>query len=223
VRNNGLFKYIFWDLDGTLTQSEFGVLDSVIYALEKMKKDVPSWDYLKQFIGPPLFYSFTHFCGMSDDEADAAITFYREFYETEGLYKSPLYDGIKDVLDKLGQAGKTLICVTSKPFEMAGKVLENTGILNCFAKIIGPEKSDRNSDKAAMLAKAIKYCSDIEKEDAKKYCVMIGDRHFDMEGAKANDIAALGVLYGYGSRDELVESGADFIAETTGEILKLVL
>ena len=109
------YKYIFFDLDGTITKSEFGIIRSARVALEKMGIDSSSEsdDDMKKFIGPPLFNSFHDFYGMSEEDAEKAVAYYREYYEVSGLFDAPLYDGIKELVDKLFAHGKKLFVVTS--------------------------------------------------------------------------------------------------------------
>ncbi len=212
------YSHIFFDLDGTLTQSEYGVVDSVIYALRRMGIEADSRESLKRFIGPPLFESFREFYHMSQEEADRAVAYYREIYEAEGIYQSPLYEGVEEMLAALQKAGKHLFVVTSKPEQMAEKVLASLNIRKYFDGIAAPGAGDRHSDKAVLIENALKAGGSPDRAEA----IMVGDRHFDIQGAVTAGIDSAGVLYGYGSREELEKAGADFLADQPMGIVELL-
>ncbi len=211
------FSYVLFDLDGTLIQSEFGIIDSAVYALEKCGIAVEDRSTLKKFIGPPVYTSFTEFYGFDEARALQAVAWYREYYEREGVYAAPLYDGVRQMLTELKAAGKKLALVTSKPLEMAEVVLAHHGIRDFFMTVSAPDKKERFSIKEKLTAAALDALGVRDKRDA----VMVGDRRFDMEGAKGASIAAIGVLYGYGSAEELLQAGAAALARTPGEVTAL--
>lgn len=218
------YRYIFFDLDGTLTQSEFGIVDSVTYALRKFGIEGESREKLKQFIGPALFESFQNLYHFNKEDADRAVVYYREFYEAEGIYMSPLYDGVEKMLRDLDEKGKELYVVTAKPQEMAEKVLRHTGILGYFQGVIGPDRSARKTDKASLIRRAFELLSK-EADNIDRIAeqsLMVGDRHYDMEGAAEAGVDSMGVLYGYGSRQELCWSGASYLAETPPEVTERI-
>ena len=218
------YRYIFFDLDGTLTQSEFGIVDSVTYALRKFGIEGESREKLKQFIGPALFESFQNLYHFNKEDADRAVVYYREFYEAEGIYMSPLYDGVEKMLRDLDEKGKELYVVTAKPQEMAEKVLRHTGILGYFQGVIGPDRSARKTDKASLIRRAFELLSK-EADNIDRIAeqsLMVGDRHYDMEGAAEAGVDSMGVLYGYGSRQELCWSGASYLAETPPEVTEMI-
>ena len=213
-----------FDLDGTLTQSEFGIVDSVTYALRKFGIEGESREKLKQFIGPALFESFQNLYHFNKEDADRAVVYYREFYEAEGIYMSPLYDGVEKMLRDLDEKGKELYVVTAKPQEMAEKVLRHTGILGYFQGVIGPDRSARKTDKASLIRRAFELLSK-EADNIDRIAeqsLMVGDRHYDMEGAAEAGVDSMGVLYGYGSRQELCWSGASYLAETPPEVTEMI-
>lgn len=212
------YSHIFFDLDGTLTKSEFGVIDSVIYALRRMGIEEENRESLKRFIGPPLFESFREFYQMSEADADRAVAYYREIYEAEGIYQSPLYEGVEEMLDALKKAGKHLVVVTSKPDKMAEKVLSSLKIRTYFDGVAAPENQDRHSDKSVLIGKALQMCGLRDGSAA----IMVGDRHFDIDGAVTAGIDSVGVLYGYGSLDELEGAGASFLAESPAGLVELL-
>ena len=213
------YEYIFFDLDGTITQSEFGIIRSARVALEKMGVDSSSEsdDDMKKFIGPPLFNSFHDFYGMSEEDAEKAVTYYREYYEVSGLFDAPLYDGIKELVDKLFADGKKLFVVTSKPAEIAKRIIEHFGLDSKFVSVIGPDRSERSPSKKELIERAISENS----IDDKSKVVMIGDRKYDIEGANEVGVDSVGALYGYGSYEELKTAGATYIVEVPEEIYEI--
>lgn len=214
------YRYLFFDLDGTLTQSEYGVLDSVMYALEKFGIHTEDREELKKFIGPALFESFRNFYGFDVEDAERAVAFYREHYERDGIYRTPLYEGVEEMLRALSEMGKQLFVVTAKPQEMAEVVLHNLGIRQYFREVIGPGRGEQHTDKAALIRRALDLLA--QDGDRVEKSLMIGDRNYDIEGANQTGVDSIGVLYGYGSRQELVRAGATYLVQTPGEIALLV-
>ncbi len=212
-----MYKYLFFDLDGTLTQSEFGIINSIIFALNKMGIEVEDRESIKKFIGPPLIKAFKEFYNMSDEDATKAAAIYRECYDGGELFNAPLYEGIKETLRTLHANGKKLYVVTSKPTVFASRIVEHFDILKYFESVIGPELNNKNYSKNELVETAIK-ATDGDKSE----CVMIGDRFYDIDGANANNIDSIGVLYGYGNKEELEKAGATYLAETAKDILGLV-
>ena len=215
-----MYRYVFFDLDGTLTQSEFGIINSVIYALNKMGIEVGDRELVKRFIGPPLMVSFKEFYKMSDEDAEKAASLYRECYNAGEIFNAPLFDGIEALLKKLTEAGIKLYVVTSKPEVFANRILEYYGIKQFFQKVIGPDLSEKDSSKAKMVKMAMDDTSDDPKTT--EY-VMVGDRFYDIEGAKANGIDSIAVLYGYGNREEFEKAGATHIVNTPEDIARTVI
>lgn len=256
--SSGKYKYLFWDLDGTLTQSEFGIIDSVIYALKRMNIEPESRENLKKFIGPPLYESFKNFYNMTPENAEEAVRLYREFYTKEGVFRAPLYDGISELLEKLTALGYRNMVVTSKPADLADVVVDHNGIKQYFDAIVGPTRAEKHSDKTILIETAMKLCKkegahgvvtpgdilnivqDSDKTDGKnctshdigaaaeineeirRSSVMIGDRHYDINAAVKCGIDSIGVLFGYGSEEELKAAGATYLAETSEKILSLL-
>ena len=229
------FESILFDLDGTLTESGPGITRSVQYALHRMGIEEPDLGKLEPFVGPPLNLSFRERYGMNEEESAQAIHYFREVYDTKGVYENRLYPGIRELLQQLHQAGIRLAIASSKPEPMVHKVLEHFGIQDDFNVIVGShleEELDNKmgaDNKLRMVKKAlqglgIRENADREEAvDAADACAMVGDRSFDMKGAKTNRVTAVGVTYGYGSRRELEEAGADFIAANAEELGKILL
>ncbi len=221
-----MYKYIFFDLDGTLTQSEFGIINSIIYALNSMGIEVDDPQSVKRFIGPPLILAFKDFYGMSDEDAEKAARFYRERYNEGEMFNAPLYEGIENALKSLKDNGCRLYVVTSKPAVFARKIVEHFDIMKYFEAIIGPDLGDKSYSKAELVARAISEAGESENRNDSYTVsdfVMIGDRFYDIEGAVANDIDSIGVLYGYGNLKELEDAGATHIAETAGDIVRICI
>jgi len=219
-----MYKNIFFDLDGTLTQSEFGIMAAAIKALNHFGIDTPSREILKKFIGPPLYVSFHDFYGLSEEDSREAIRIYREYYVKEGVYQAPLYPGIKEMLETLKVAGYTLMITTSKPENLAVTVAKNYEIEGYFDRIIGPSLDEHDPNKAILIKRALEAL-DIDEADkeALKSCIMIGDRFYDIEAANEIGIDSIGVLYGYGSEQELSEAGSTFIAKEVSDITAYIL
>ena len=213
------FKYILFDLDGTLTDSAPGITASVKYALEKSGEPVPDYLVLCKFIGPPLLYGFMNFCGMSEERAEKAVEYYREYYGVKGIFESELYPGVKELLAKLCAAGKKIILATSKPEVFAVKILEHFRLSDYFYFTAGATLDKTRTEKADVIAYALKSAGVTDRRKA----VMVGDRFHDIDGAKANGIRSTGVLYGFGSRKELENAGADFISMDTNELYRILL
>lgn len=222
-----MYKYILFDLDGTLTQSEFGIMAAAVRALNHFGIETPSREILKKFIGPPLYVSFHDFYGLSEEDSQEAIRIYREYYVKEGVYQAPLYPGIAEMLKKLKGAGCTLMITTSKPETMAVTVAKNVGIYEFFDGIVGPALDETDPNKAILIRRAFKLLG-LDKEDKVaeedlKDCLVIGDRFYDIEAACEVGIDSIGVLYGYGSEEELSDAGATYLAKSVSMIPEIVI
>ena len=219
-----MYKYIFFDLDGTLTQSEFGIMAAATKALNHFGIETPSQEILKKFIGPPLYVSFHNFYKLNEEDSQEAIKIYREYYVKEGVYQAPLYPGITEMLKELKNAGCTLMITTSKPETMAVTVAKNDGIFEYFDGIIGPALDEHDPNKAILIKRALKALGiDDSDKDFLKNCLMIGDRFYDIEAACEIGIDSIGVLYGYGNEQELKEAGATYIVKNVQDISKICL
>ncbi|MDE6887405.1 MAG: HAD family hydrolase [Eubacterium sp.] len=214
-----MYQTILFDLDGTLTDPGIGITNSVMYALEKFGIQVSDRSTLYPFIGPPLQDSFETFYGFSKADAEIAVTYYREYYRDQGIYENKLYDGISELLQMLCDAGRKLLVATSKPEEFAVRILEHFQISGYFTYIAGADMNGPRTQKADVISYALASGRVAERSSA----VMVGDRAYDIVGAKQNGIDSIGVLFGYGSRQELVQAGADHIAEQPYDIGQLVL
>lgn len=208
-----MFRYIFFDLDGTITKSEEGIFNAIEYSVAKMGLKKPERAALRPFIGPPLLYSFTKFFNLSEEEGERAVAFYREYYSRKGLYECEVYAGVRETLYALKGMGKTLALATAKPEVFSEKVLAFHNLSDVFDKIIAADMSAASSEKSTIVARALSAFA-AEAEDA----LMVGDRSFDIIGAHANGVKGCGVLYGYGSSEELKAVNADYIVSSPKEI-----
>ncbi len=213
------YSAILFDLDGTLTDSSPGILGCVRYALEKMGREVPEETLLNGFLGPPLVYSFTQYCGMTPEEARQAAELYRKVYKDQCVIGNSLYDGIYELLEQLKNAGKLLAVATTKPQVTADKIVEHFGIKKFFDTICGAAPDGSSGEKAGIIRKAVEKLGVTDFGQV----LMIGDRFYDIEGAKEVGVASAGVLYGYSRPGELEKAGADFIFRNTREIAEFIL
>jgi phosphoglycolate phosphatase len=205
---------IYFDLDGTLTDPKPGITRSIQYALQRLDHPtMPTEDELTWCIGPPLRASFVRLLG-AETSADLAVSYYRERFSDVGLYENGVYDGIGDVLTSLCASGHRLFVATSKPHVFAERIIDHFRLRNHFERVFGAELDGTRADKSHLLEYALKETS----VDPSK-TLMIGDRSHDMVGAKNNGMKGIGVLYGYGSRDELLAAGAHHVCATPGAIL----
>ena len=190
-----MFEYVFFDLDGTITEPFVGITESVKYSLDKFGIAAEN-EELKGFIGPPLKDAYMKYFDFLEKDAEKAVEYYRERYREIGIFECELYDGIKELLESLSKKAR-LILATSKPEIFAKRILEHFGLDKYFYLIVGASFDDSRSHKIDVL----KYA--IEKSGAdKEKSVMIGDRVYDTESALLCGISAIGVLYGYGNREE---------------------
>ena len=217
-----MFDIILFDLDGTLTDSAEGILNSVKYALNKMNIQIPDVKTLNEFIGPPLTDSYIKYCGMTEKEAYEGLMLYREYFNVKGLFENRVYDGIPELLEKLCRDGKMLLVATSKPEEFSIKILEHFGLAKYFKMIVGATLDESINTKDAVINYALERLAKEGVHVDKTKVLMIGDRRHDVEGAIKNGLRCMGVLYGYGSEKELTDAGASYIAATPEEIYDIV-
>jgi phosphoglycolate phosphatase len=204
---------IYFDLDGTLTDPKLGITRSIQYALSKLDRAVPPEDKLLWCIGPPLRASFKKLLG-ADDLTDKALSLYRERFADIGIFENKLYPGIEDTLSVLAKSGRRLFVATSKPCVYAERIIDHFKLTVYFERVFGSELDGRRSDKTDLLGYAL-LTTRVDPLGA----TMIGDRSHDMIGARNNGMTAVGVLYGYGSKDELVSAGAHYVCATPQRLL----
>lgn len=208
-------KYVLFDLDGTLTDSEAGILNSIEYMLRVYDIPAGDRDSLRPWLGPPLKDSLMKYCGFEEKKALEAVEKYREYYDKQGIFENQVYPGIQELLFGLKEQGYVLALATSKPETAAVRVLKHFNLDSAFTFIGGATLDDSRVKKGDV----IRYVLEALKVERLADAVMVGDREHDVYGAKENGLEVIGVLYGYGSRRELEDAGADFIAEKTENIL----
>ena len=208
-------KYYLFDLDGTLTDPFEGITNSVVHALKYYGIEVSDKRELACFIGPPLIESFMKYYGLSRDEAVEAVERYREHFGVAGLFENELYDGIPQVLQELKARGKIVIMATSKPEVYARRIAEHFDIAKYFDYMAGSLLEGKRVAKTEVIEYALETLGITEREE----CIMIGDRHHDITGAKLSGMKSAGCLWGYGSEAELRDAGADMIFRAVDDIL----
>lgn len=213
-----MYKYVLFDLDGTLTNPEIGITNCVMYALEKFNIKVEDRKELHPFIGPPLTYSFQTFYGLSEADSQLAVKYYRERFSVKGLYENEVYDGVEKMLQQLKTSGKILIIATSKPEEYTIKILKHFNLYKYFDFIAGATMDGSRGEKVDV----IRYALEISGIENKSEAIMIGDRNYDILGAKENGLDSIGVLFGFGDYEELTKAGANYIAGSVEDIAKYV-
>lgn len=205
---------LLFDLDGTLTDSCTGICRCINHALVTLGRSPLPEPRLRGLVGIPLSRIFASLLDSREPELlDRAIEVYRSRFDPIGIYENDVYEGVPEALGELRAAGHSLHVVTAKPAVAAARVLEHFGLAGCFASVHGPGLADRECDKAALVRAALDVTG-----GAPEAAVMIGDRADDIRAARAHGAAAIGVLWGYGSRPELEAAGPDLLAERVGDV-----
>lgn len=204
------YALMMFDLDGTLTDSAPGITHSVRYALDRLGISVDDPGVFRRFIGPPLMDSFQRYCGLDGEGARLAVARYREYYARDGIFECALYPGIAELLARLHDRGRTVALATSKPAVYAGRVLGNLGIARFFSAISGESLDGPPLGKDGLIRRVLADFPEISPSRA----VMIGDREYDILGARANHVPSIAVTYGYGSPEELAAAGPDYTADS---------
>ena len=212
-------RYLLFDLDGTITNPKEGITKSLQYALHHVGIEVEDLDSLEKHIGPPLIDGLRDIQGLKEEEIKEATRWYREYFKEKGIFLNVKYEGIDDLLDTLVKSGRTLILATSKPEEFARKIMEHFNLDHYFTDICGAAMDDTRRKKGDIIAYALKKNGINDKEQV----VMIGDRLHDIIGARENGISSIGVLYGFGSKEELTEAGAGSLAKDLKELKDILL
>jgi phosphoglycolate phosphatase len=216
LREKKVLKYILFDLDGTLTDPKEGITKCVQYSLKKfgIQKEC---NELIEFIGPPLKEQFMKYANLSDADGTLAVEYYRERYAPIGIFENGVYDGVIEMLSTLKSKGYVLAIATSKPSVFSQKICDKYGISKYISYLSGSELDGRNTDKAMVIKNAMEFLGATVDNT-----IMVGDRIYDLEGAKANGISSIAVSYGYGSLEELSKGNAVEIVHSPTEIVSVI-
>lgn len=214
------FQYCLFDLDGTLTDPGEGITRSVQYALRSFGIEEPDLRKLEAFIGPPLKDSFREFYGFTDEQAEKAVLSYRERFAPIGILENKVYPDIPPMLARLKKRGISLAVASSKPTNFVRQILAHFDMEQYFRVIVGSEPDGSRSAKEEVVEEALGRLGVLALTADERHgrCAMIGDRKFDIQGARANGLTAVGVSFGYAGPGELEEAGAEFIAGTVEEL-----
>lgn len=212
------YSTVLFDLDGTLTDSSQGIINSIIYALKKYNINDYDMSLLKKFLGPPLHESFERFFSFDKEKSLQAVKLYREYFSLKGLLENEVYGGITELIQSLKENGKSLIVATSKPQPFTDKIMEHFDLAKYFDFIAGSNMDTTRSKKAEVIEYALSECNIKDKSKV----IMIGDRAEDMIGAQSVGIDSIGVEYGYGTSDELKNAGATYIVKSVEELKNLL-
>lgn len=220
-----MYQYLLFDLDGTLTDSKEGIIKCVQYALEKIgiiEKDV---EKLKVFVGPPLQESFKMMYGFDDETTNKAIAYYRERFKPIGMFENKVYDGIPELLKTMKEHGKINLIASSKPEVFVKTILEHFDILKYFDIVVGASLDESRNSKEAVIEEALSQLkmADQNGQYSDDKCVMIGDRKYDINGAKYFGLRNIGVSYGFAPEGELEVAGAEVIVDTVEELTQVLL
>lgn len=213
------YDVILFDLDGTITDPEEGITKSVQYALSKFGIDVSDRTLLYPFIGPPLKDAFMELYNFSEADAMMAIKYYRERYEVKGLFENIPYEGIDRLLESLVNKGKKLIVATSKPEKFAVEIMKHFDLAKYFTYIAGAAMDESRNTKSAVIEYALQTCGITDTASV----LMVGDRKYDVIGARQMSMDCAGVLYGYGTEEEMREAAPAYICATIDELDKLIV
>jgi len=216
-KDSSVYRAVFIDLDGTITESGEGCMNAVRYMFEKAGYKENDEARIRAFVGPPIKMHLINAYGFSEEEAAKIYAYYREYYLSKGIYESRLYDGIEDALRAIKSSGRALYVATSKPEAMAIPILERYGLLGVFDAVFGARHEEGIFDKTQVLEYAMRRLGGTPPGS-----VMVGDRSHDILGGRAVGIDTVGVLYGYGDREELMGCGPDYLVDTTADLAALL-
>lgn len=211
-----LYQHYLFDLDGTLTDPGLGIKNSIRHALKRYGLPTLQEGILDQFVGPPLLDSFQKYCGVSPEEARQLVTLYREYFAEKGIFENRLYEGVEETFAELCQRGAKLYLATSKPEPFAERILEHFELRSYFTFVGGSTLEETRTAKDEVISYVL---SSAGVDPSRDSCVMVGDRVYDVVGGHKCGISSIGVLFGYGDREELSE--ADLLISSFEELLRL--
>ena len=216
------YNYIAFDLDGTLTDPENGLIEGFKYAFKKLGLDYSDREALRKYIGPSLYKEWQADFGFTPEEANNAIEIFREYYNIYGWWDNKIYDGVREMLHTLKNSGKVILLATSKPLDTAKKILELFDLTKYF-DFIGGADSIQLDQKWKILEHSLTSIGIAKDSPKRAECILVGDRCFDSEGAKICSIDCLGVSYGHGTREELEASDFTYLCDSPWEVTELLL
>lgn len=211
-----MYKVILFDLDGTLTESGEGITKSVQYALEKLGKPEPDLQKLEAFVGPPLLQQFMKYSDLDEETAEKAVEYYRERYTDTGIYENHCYPGIESMLEKLWRKGYILAVASSKPECFVRKILDYFDLTKYFREIVGSEMNGNRTGKAEVIEEVLER---LQMSDHRNEVIMVGDKEYDILGARKAGLQCLAISYGYGSMEELKNARPLQIVDSVQELL----
>ncbi len=212
------YDYVIFDFDGTVTDTGEGILKSLAYSFDQMGQPVPDLSDLKKFIGPPIHYSYVTFYNVPEDEVAEYIRKYRERYRKIGIFECFVYDGMRQTLESLRSQGIKTGIASSKPIKLVYDVMEHLGLTGLFDAVVGTQFDDSShAGKTDLVLECMQKLGAVRERT-----LMVGDRYFDIDGAKGAGVDSVGVIYGYGSREEFEEHNATYIIKKPQELLEIV-
>lgn len=210
------YSSVFFDLDGTLTDSAKGCVNAVRYMFDSIGFTEHDEDKLRAFVGPPTRRHLVREYGFSEQKAAEAYVFYREYYDKKGIYENKPYDGIVQAITSIKAAGRSVYIATSKPENLAQSVLDNFSLTQLFDGVFAARHDKNIMEKSEVLESAIAGLGNVTG------AVMVGDRSFDILGGRHVGFDTVGVLYGYGTEDELKNAGCDYIVDSVQDVAELL-
>ena len=207
-------KYVFFDLDGTLTDPAEGITNSVMYALRHFGIEVTDRRELYPFIGPPLSYSYAKYYGFTEEQSAKGITLFREYFREKGIFENTPYPGMIELLSELHRIGCKLVVTSSKPHLFVTRILEHFDMTKYFHAVCGATMDEKSSLKPIIIRNALNVCS----EASGKNTIVVGDHALDVLGAHENGLPACAVLYGYGENDAILEAKPEYTAYSVNDL-----
>lgn len=216
------YKYVLFDLDGTVSESAGGIRMSLEHAIKSLGKPSPDLNDYTLYIGPPLIDTFRNVCHFSEEDSRNGVELYRDFYDEKGKYVNKLYDGIREVLVKLRENGAKIAVCSSKYEKFAEEIVEILGVSDCFDAVCGSTLDGSRKDKKDLIPYAVKALNGNFEED-RQSVIMLGDTYFDARGARQCGVDFIGVEYGYGSVETMRQEGAKVFAKTPPDLISLLI
>lgn len=213
------FSHILFDLDGTLTNPRLGIGNSLKYALRQMQIDGYNNEILERFVGPPLQDGFKNLFGLNERNTNLAVEHFRTYFGEKGLYENEPYSGITELLEELHLSGKHIYVVTSKLEKYAKMIIRHFEFDRYIDDLQGAEASGKHSGKGQLISELMER----NRIRTSSSVVMIGDTHYDLIGAKENEISSIAVGYGFGTLETLSACDPDYLVESVDELAEILL